>query len=184
MAPGMTARLQPERELLMSTVSTVVSTRIAVPRAPFFDWLVPGVFDTELHTVLRAGYGFPGTEWTSGTTGPWDVPGSYRTIHLTDGSTVREEVLVADAPDYFAYVVTNFTNPILRRLVKEARGQWWFTDDGPGTKAKWLYEFEGTSALATLVLTPVIKVFYKMYMTAGLQRIKERAEDELRGKVQ
>ncbi|XXT14605.1 SRPBCC family protein [Sorangium sp. So ce429] len=163
----------------MSTVSSVVSSRIAVPRALLFAWLVPGVFDTELHTVLRAGYGFPGAKWTSGTTGPWDVPGSYRTIHLTDGSTVREEVAVADAPDYFAYTVTNLTNPILRRLVKEARGQWWFTDDCPGTKVKWLYEFEGTSALATLLLTPAIKILYRRYMVASMQRIKERAESEL-----
>lgn len=163
----------------MSTVSAVVTSRIAVPRAPLFAWLVPGVFDTELNTVLRAGYGFPGTEWTSGTTGPWDVPGSYRTIHLTDGSTVREEVTAADAPDHFAYVVSNFTNPILRRLVKEARGQWWFTDDCPGTKVKWLYEFEGTSALATLLLTPAIKILYRRYMVAAVQRIKERAENEL-----
>ncbi|WP_437980388.1 SRPBCC family protein [Sorangium sp. So ce117] len=166
----------------MSTVSSIVSSRIAVPRAPLFAWLVPGVFDTELHTVLRAGYGFPGAEWTSGTTGPWDVPGSYRTIHLTDGSTVREEVVAADAPDYFSYAVTNFTNPILRWLVKEARGQWWFTDDGAGTKVKWLYEFEGTSALATLLLTPAIKVLYNWYMVAGVQRIKKRAQNELRGK--
>jgi hypothetical protein len=165
----------------MAKVATTVTSSIAVPRKPFYAWLVPGVFFDQLDTVLRDAAGLPGVAKTTGTTGPWDVPGSYRTVHTTDGFSAREEVTAVDAPNYFAYVVTNFTQPMIRRLVKEARGQWWFTDEGSGTHAKWTYEVEGTSILAVPLLLPVIKILWNRYMKAAMKLTKERAEKEVRG---
>src|SRR5262245_24929917 len=141
----------------MPKVATTVTSPINAPRRPFYKWLVPGVFYNQLQTVLRDAAFLPGVVRTTGTTGPWDVPGSHRTIHLSDGNTVREEVMAADTPDYFAYQVTEFTQPMIRRTVKEARGQWWFTDNGGGTQIKWTYTAESTSWLAMLIVYPVIK---------------------------
>jgi hypothetical protein len=163
----------------MAEVATTVTSTIAVPREPFYGWLVPGVFSDELDTVLRRTAGVPGVANTSGTTGPWDVPGSYRTVHTTDGHSVREEVTAAHAPDYFAYVVSDFTQPLVRLLVKEARGQWWFTPGSEGTRAQWTYAFEGRAPWAMPFLLPVVKIFWNRYMRAAMRVTKERAEKEV-----
>lgn len=164
----------------MASVATTVTVSIAAPRPQFYTWLVPGVFYNELHTVIRDAAGISGVVKTSGTTGPWDKPGSYRTIHLTDGNTVREEVTAADSPDYFAYRLSEFTNPVVRRLVKGARGQWWFTDEGAGTKAKWTYTVDSTSGVTGFVLVPIVKVLWRRYMKTALGAVKARAEKEVR----
>lgn len=166
----------------MRQVSTTVTKVIAKPKKPLFAWFIPVVGD-ELHTVLKKAAMLPGVERTTNTTGPWDVPGSNRTIHLTDGSTVHEEVTAGDhptngAPGYFAYRVTEFTNPI-RFLVKEARGQWWFTDDPGGTHVKWTYSFVARFWPAVLVLLPLVKILWSRYMAAALAETKRRAEAEV-----
>src|SRR5262245_41552281 len=114
----------------MAGVATTVVSLIAAERKPFYTWLVPGVFYDQLETVLRDAAFLPGVAKTTEATGPWDKAGSTRIVHLTDGNTVRETVTSATSPDYFAYRLTEFSNPMIRMLVKEARGQWWFTDRG------------------------------------------------------
>ena len=163
----------------MAEVATTVVSSIGAPRVPFYAWLVPGVFYAELETVLRDAAFMPGVARTSDTTGPWDRPGSTRIVHLTDGNTVRETVTSATAPDYFAYRLTEFSNPMIRALVREARGQWWFTDDGGGVRAKWTYTAESRNALGMIVLYPVIKILWNRYMKAAMQATKERAEAEV-----
>lgn len=163
----------------MARVVTTVRDVVPVPREPLFRWLVPGVFFDQLHTVLRDAAGMPGVERTSGTTGPWDVPGSHRIVHTTDGYQAREEVSAVDAPSYFSYVVTEFTQPLLRRLVREARGQWWFEDDPGGTRVTWTYAFQPTSTLATAALLPVVKVLWNRYMASAMKTAAERAQVEV-----
>ena len=163
----------------MADVATTVVSVIAAPRKPFFAWLVPGVFYNQLETVLRDAAFLPGVARTTDTTGPWDKPGSTRIVHLTDGTTCRETVTSATAPDYFAYRLTEFSSPMIRRLVKEARGQWWFTDTGSGLQAKWTYTAESKNALSALLLIPVIKILWNRYMKAAMKVTKERAEAEV-----
>jgi hypothetical protein len=107
--------------------------------------------------------------------------GSTRIVHLTDGNTVRETVTAAAAPDYFAYRLTEFSNPMIRALVKEARGQWWFTDSGSGLRAKWTYTAVSRSLPGMLLLYPVIKVLWNRYMKAAMSATKRRAEAEVAG---
>jgi hypothetical protein len=165
----------------MPKVATTVTVTIAAPRAAFYKWLIPGVFLSQLDTVLRDEAGFPGVTVTTGTTGPWDVPGSTRTVHLSDGTFCRETVRAVAAPDYFAYRITDFSSLALRLLVREANGQWWFTDNGAGTHAKWTYTAESRSLLAAPFLVPVIKVFWHRFMRSAIANIKARAEKEVRG---
>ena len=165
-------------------IETTVETLITAPRRPLYTWLVPGVFYSELHTILKDAAGLPGVAKTSGTTGPWDVPGSSRTVHLTDGNTATEQVTAADTPDYFAYLVTGFSHPLVRMLVKEGRGQWWFTDAPSGTHLKWSYAFVPASALAAPLLVPVVKFAWNRSMKAAIANIKARAETELKGAAQ
>jgi hypothetical protein len=163
----------------MAGVATTVVSSIAAQRKPFYAWLIPGVFYDQLETVLRDAAFMPGVVKTTDTTGPWDKPGSTRIVHLTDGTTVRETVTSATAPDYFAYRLTEFSSPMIRRLVKEARGQWWFTDNGAGLQAKWTYTAESKNPVAALLLLPVIKILWNRYMKAAMKVTKERAETEV-----
>jgi hypothetical protein len=165
----------------MAAVSTTVVSTIAVPRAPFWTWLVPGVFYSELETVLRDAAFLPGVSKTTNTTGPWDRAGSTRIVHLTDGTSCRETVTTATGPDYFAYRLTEFTSRMVGALVKEARGQWWFTDSGGGTRAKWTYTAEAKNPLAYLLLYPVIKINWNRYMKAAMAVTRQRAEAEVAG---
>ena len=163
----------------MSEVATTVVSSIAAQRKRFYTWLVPGVFYNQLETVLRDAAFLPGVAKTTDTTGPWDQAGSTRIVHLTDGTTVRETVTSATAPDYFAYRLTEFSSPMIRMLVKEARGQWWFTDSGSGLQAKWTYTAVSRNVLGALVLLPVIKILWNRYMKAAMKVTKERAETEV-----
>ena len=163
----------------MAKVATTVTATIAAPRKAFYDWLVAGVFYNQLETVLRDEAGLPGVTRTTGTTGAWDVAGSTRIVHLSDGTTCRETVRTATAPDYFAYRLTEFSSRIIRMLVREANGQWWFTDDGGGTRAKWTYTAEGRTLLAMPILFPVIRIMWNRYMSSAMKNIKARAEKEV-----
>lgn len=163
----------------MARVATTVIDTIGVPRALLWTWLVPGVFANELHTVLRDEAGIPGVTRTTGTTGPWDVAGNTRIVHLSDTTFCRETVRVATAPDYFAYRLTDFSGRLVSLLVREANGQWWFTDEGTGTRAKWTYTAESRFFIATPILVPVIKILWRRYMRSALTRIKARAEKEI-----
>jgi hypothetical protein len=163
----------------MAKVATTVVASIAAPRAPFYAWLIPGVFYNQLETVLRDEAGLPGVTRTTGTTGPWDISGSTRIVHLSDGTTCRETVKVATTPDYFAYRLTEFSSRLVGMLVREATGQWWFTDDGSGTRAKWTYTAESRSLLAYPLLYPVIKILWQRYMSSAMKEIKSRAEKEV-----
>ena len=163
----------------MPRVSTTVTSTMAAPRTALYAWLIPGVFYTELDTVLRDEAGLPGVTRTTGTTGPWNVAGSTRIVHLSDETTCRETVKTATAPDYFAYRLTDFSSRMVGMLVREATGQWWFTDEGTGTHAKWTYTAEGRSILAMPLLIPVIKILWHRYMRSAIARVKARAEKEV-----
>jgi hypothetical protein len=69
----------------------------------------------------------PGVVGTSRNTGPWDQPGSSRTVHLADGTTAREQVLDYHRPRYFAYRTSDYTFS-LRHLSTGAKGRWWFEE--------------------------------------------------------
>src|SRR4051812_30134641 len=163
----------------MADVATTVVSLIAAQRKPFYTWLIPGVFYNQLETVLRDAAFLPGVARTTETTGPWDKAGSTRIVHLTDGTTVRETVTTATAPDYFAYRLTEFSSRMIRMVVKEARGQWWFTDSGSGLHAKWTYTAESKNILGLIVLFPVIKILWHRYMKAAMAATRTRAEAEV-----
>ena len=107
------------------SISVTATARVAVARDPLFAWFIP----IELPRIL-AGYGpVPAVVSSSDQSGPWDVVGSARTVHLADGATARERVTACDPPAYFAYTVAEFSHS-LRHLAVEGRGQWWFDAAG------------------------------------------------------
>jgi hypothetical protein len=145
-------------------VSVTVRQRAEEPREALFARFIP----IKLEDILK-GYGpIPAVTGTSGQTGPWDVVGSSRTVHLADGSQATERVTGCAAPAQFAYTVSGFTNPV-RFLAREARGLWTFAD-GPGgtTDVTWTYTFAARSLPAALLLAPVVRIAWRGFMRRGM----------------
>lgn len=159
----------------MPSVATSASVRVALPREPLFDWFIP----VELPRIL-AGYGpVPAVVATSEQSGPWDVPGSVRTVHLSDGSTAHERVTACARPASFGYTVDGFSGPV-RRLAREAHGTWSFAPAGAdATDVVWTYAFEARSAAAALLLAPAVKLAWRGFMRRALERMATLAPADL-----
>ena len=158
----------------MPSVATTASVRVAAAREPLFDWFIP----IELPRILT-GYGpVPAVVSTSDQSGPWDQPGSRRTVHLADGHTAHERVTACQRPASFGYTVDGFTN-VLRHFASEGRGQWSFEPAGDdATDVRWTYTFQARSAAAALLLTPVVKIAWRGFMRRALDRLAELARAE------
>jgi hypothetical protein len=116
-----------------------------------------------LPKVLKR-FGFvPPVISTSGNTGPWDKPGSSRTVHLAGDTSAREEVTAFERPRYFAYRVDNFTFAV-RHLAKFATGEWWFERDGAGSHLRWTYTFHAKGRLTAALLTFFVRMQWQGYM--------------------
>jgi hypothetical protein len=144
-------------------VSTTVSRRIDEPLAQLWARFIPIKLEDILH-----GYGpVPAVTGTSAQTGPWDVVGSSRTVHLSDGSQASERVTRADAPHVFGYTVSGFTNPV-RFLAREARGVWVFAENG---EVRWTYTFDARGPLAAALLAPVVRFAWRGFMRRALDAL-------------
>lgn len=137
------------------------------------------VLADELATVSRPTLGIAGVARASAASGPWDIPGSSHTVFTTDGQQAVETVTASEAPASFAYRVSEFTQPLIRRLAREARGRWAFVDDGASTRVRWTYAFEAKAPWALPVLFPLIRLLFHRYMRSTMASIRTRAEAEV-----
>jgi hypothetical protein len=146
-------------------VATTVTRRIDEPR----DALFARFITIRLEDILHRYGPVPAVTGTSGQTGPWDVVGSSRTVHLADGSSASERVTLCEAPRAFGYTVSGFTNPI-RWLAREARGLWVFEESG---EVRWTYTFAARSLPAAFVLAPIVRVFWRGFMRRALDALAD-----------
>lgn len=130
---------------------------------------VEQLFDTVvaedvLPKVLHRWGPVPGVRGTRDLTGPWDTPGSTRTVLLGDGSTAREQVLVWERPARFEYRVDSFSSP-LGRLVDHATGSWRFAATNPGGSSfEWTYTFHARGSASALLLRGFVRTAWARYM--------------------
>jgi uncharacterized protein YndB with AHSA1/START domain len=96
--------------------------------------------------------------------------GVRRDVHMTDGSTMREEILAFDRPSRHRYRWLNRPAPPFSWLVRAAEGDWTFTATPTGTRIVWLYHLEPTSPIA-LVLAAPIALLFRSWMQRGLARL-------------
>ena len=148
--------------------------------------LVPGriedIFDfvaaEDVLPKILTGYGLvPAVAFTSDVTGPWDQPGSDRTVHLADGSTVSEGVTHYQRASYFAYRVSN-PSFSLKHLMVEARGQFWFEERDGGVQVKWTYTFIAKNRLAKLPLMLFVGTQWKGFMAVCMDNIGKHFADK------
>lgn len=147
--------------------------RVAITRTAVLPGTPDAVFEfitaEDVLPKLLTGYGpLPAVVGTSGHAGPWDRPGSERTIHLADGTTVREQVSRHASPGFFAYRVWSFGNPIIRTLAEEARGEWTFTAAPEGTEVSWTYAFSAKSGWTAVPLRAIVQILWRGYMDVCL----------------
>jgi uncharacterized protein YndB with AHSA1/START domain len=98
-------------------------------------------------------------------------PGGRRLIHMSDGSTMEEEILAFERPARHRYRWTTPPAPPFVWLVRSAEGDWTFAPTAAGTRITWRYRFESPSRLAELAARPVIGLF-RRWMARGLANLR------------
>jgi hypothetical protein len=134
--------------------------------------------------------GLPGVIGTYPLTpGGFGPPGSRHVVFLTDGTTVREQVLersTTETDHRFRYVVWGYTTPAAAPL-KYGMGDFHYTAAGPGrTHVRWTYSFElrpdrfpgflGVALGGFLLKMAFLDTAYARWMRASLARTKAAAE--------
>ena len=145
----------------MITAAHTVERAAGVAVERLFDTVVG---EDVLPKVLHRWGPIPAVKGTRDLTGPWDTPGSERTVVLGDGSTARERVLAWERPLRFEYRVDSFTSR-LGGLVDHATGAWDFASSGPGSSSfRWTYAFQARSVPAMVVLRAFVATAWARYM--------------------
>lgn len=156
----------------MPRVTITLTNHVRVPVQDVFQFVTA----KDVLPKILLGYGpLPGVASTSRNTGPWHVPGSYRMVHLRNGSSAREELTDYQPPSYFAYRTSDFTS-VLKYVVSQGRGQWRFTPDEQGTSIRWMYTFTARSRFTRPVLMIFVSLLWRGYMRGALREIKAQTE--------
>ena len=137
--------------------STTVGIAPADP-ARTFDILTPSD-PTRFYPKLRI---IPATVRVGNQTGGWDAVGQTRTLHLSDGSSVRETTTDVERPGFFAYELTDFTKAF-GPIVDHARAEWHFDAVEGGTRVTWTYTFFARPGRGWIVAL-IVKLAWAAYM--------------------
>ena len=101
----------------------------------------------------------------------WGTAGQVRTIHTGDGASMREELLVVEAPSRFTYELTELTGAF-RFLAGSIDGTWSFDPVGTGTRVTWEWTIHPPSDVASYAL-PVLGMLWKGYARRSLDQLDE-----------
>ncbi|MFB2584189.1 SRPBCC family protein [Herbiconiux liukaitaii] len=162
-----------EPVVFTAAVDTVAGARVA------FDRVVPRD-DSDLFTGYLV---LPAVTGVTDQTGPWTIPGSRRTVHLSDGGTFHEHLLHHTPPPpatpagsggdgseagvgVFDYRVTDFTGA-LSHLVSEATARWRYEPTPTGSRIRWTYEYVPLPR-RRFVVERLIGPIWRRYMTRSL----------------
>jgi len=144
----------------MSGASHVAERHLQVAVERVFDVVVA---EDVLPKVLHRWGPIPAVTGTRNLTGPWDTPGSERTVLLADGNTAHEQVLVWERPRRFEYRVDRLTG-MFGRLVEHATGTWVFSGTEYGSSFRWTYSFEPRGRAAAILLDVIVRTAWARYM--------------------
>jgi len=150
-------------------VRTEASIVVHRPIAEVFDFAVA---PESQPLLLQAAAPIPGVAGIDMLDGAVLETGARRRVRLSDGSTLREEVIALDRPRRHAYRWLDAPASPLDWLVRAAVGDWTFSGDGDRTRVDWTYTFTLTSPLAWPLATAVAWLFGR-WMQQSLDRIPE-----------
>jgi hypothetical protein len=159
------------------TISSMVSAEVNVNAIEAFCHVVP----IDLTSIFKGHSLLPAVIGTSAQTGDWDAIGQTKTVHLSDGSNVREIITKYQKPDYFAYIVSDFSGS-LGYLITSATGEWWFeTGDSLSNRTviRWSYTFIPKSLIAVPILWIVNKFLWAGYMRSVMSNLKLQIDSKV-----
>jgi len=158
----------------MESVSTTAVTTVHAPRDWFFYWFM----SADLAKIMHRYAILPGVVATRKQTGPMHQVGVTREIVFSDGTTAVEEITSSEPPEVVNYRVGQLTS-MFRHLVKEGRAQLAFRAEAPGTTTvEWRYTFYGHNWAASLLLLPLVPLFWRGFLQSTLSRARYLAEAE------
>ncbi len=132
-----------------------------------------GTLPMPLPTLFRRWYGpIPPISRVSNQTGGWDAVGQTRTVILTGGGSLREELTRLDPPHAFGYVLSDITGP-MAPLVGKVDGEWVFAPARGGTTVTWRWTIHPRSALTAPAL-PVFGWLWRGYARQSLEELELR----------
>jgi hypothetical protein len=130
-----------------------------------------GTLPLPLPMLFRRWYGpIPPISEVRNQTGDWDAPGQTRTVMLTGGGSMREELTRADPPHAFGYILSDIKGP-LSPLVSKVDGEWLFAPSGSGTTVTWRWTIHPRSRLAAPAL-PVFGRLWRGYARRALSELE------------
>ena len=97
----------------------------------------------------------------------FDSLGASRTIVLTDGGSMREELTEVDRPRLFRYRITELTGPN-KFLVDHVDGTWSVESAGTGARVTWTWEVTPKSNASARVM-PVFGRAWSGYARRALE---------------
>ena len=121
--------------------------------------------------VLRPVPPIPGVRGAEIVGGGEPKTGGRRVVHMTDGSTVYEELLAWERPKRHRYRWASKPAFPFSLLVRAGEGDWHFSPAGTGTRIDWTYRFELTTPLV-YPLALLVTALFRRWMQAGLDAIR------------
>jgi hypothetical protein len=103
--------------------------------------------------------------------GRWGEVGQTRTIVLSDGGTMHEELTEVERPHHFSYRLTRITG-VLASLVGEVEGQWSFAPAGTGVRVTWSWTLHPRTPYAARLLAPVGRM-WRGYARQSLEQVSD-----------
>lgn len=120
----------------------------------------------------------PAVSGVKGQHGDWDSVGKTRTLSLSDGGSVVEEITDVATHEFFAYNLSHFTG-VFGAIVAGARAEWDFWRSPSGSGIRWTYSFTAKPG-AGVVVALIVRVVWARYMRVTLAKIARAAESNAR----
>lgn len=158
----------------MARITLTITEQISAPTKRVFEFITA----KNVLPKILLGYGpLPRVVATSESVGPWDKPGSFRIVQLSNNTTAREELTDYRPFSYFAYRTSDFTS-VLRYVARQGRGQWRFTpnEQGTHTHVTWTYTFTASHWAMWPVLAVFVPLLWRGYMRGALRQVKAQTE--------
>ena len=135
-----------------------------------------GTVPMPLPTLFQRWYGpIPPIKAVVDQTGDWDAVGKTRTVVLTGGGSMREQLTSYDPPRSFGYTLSDVKGP-MAPLVARVEGLWSFEPAGTGTRVTWQWTIHPRSALSA----PVLPVFGRLWLGYARQSLEELSNQLVR----
>ena len=152
----------------------VVEQSRAIPVTP--EAAFTGTVPMPLPTLFQHWYGpIPPIKAVVDQTGDWDAVGKTRTVVLTGGGSMREQLTSYDPPRSFGYTLSDVKGP-MAPLVARVEGLWSFAPAGTGTRGTWQWTIHPRSGFSA----PVLPVFGRLWLGYARQSLEELSNQLVR----